>query len=119
MIKILVFIAISAIAIIVYDRIKYRKYYTKDNSFEETLVILRENNPYIRKILREEGFNLCPCAFNYRFGYLYACLDRSIICGFNESQMHLIEDAKKNGAKIIDCARNVNVFIEELKKLEL
>lgn len=119
MIMYLLFVVISVIAIIAYDRIKYRKYYTKDNTHEETFVFLRANNAYIRKKLKEQGFNICPCALSYRNDYLYACLDRSIICGFNENQMHLIEDAKRNNTKMIDCARNLSVFIRELKKLDL
>ena len=111
---------LGGIGVIAYDRYKHREYYKKNSiAKKETFVFLRENNAYIRKKLREKGFNICPCALSYRNGYLYASLDRSIICGFNESQMHLIEDARKNGSKVVDCARNLKVFIEELDKLNL
>lgn len=118
---ILSFVALilGSVVVIAYDRYKYRRYYNKVKHSKETFVFLRANNAYIRKRLKEEGFNVCFCAHSYSNNYLYACLDHSLICGFNESQMHLIDDAKKKGSKMVDCAKNLNAFIEELKKLEL
>ena len=111
---------LGGIGVIAYDRYKHREYYKKNSiAKKETFVFLRENNAYIRKKLREKGFNVCPCTLSYRNDYLYASLDRSIICGFNERQVHLIEDAKKNGARVIDCAKNLSAFIIELKMLDL
>lgn len=49
---------IAAIAVIVYDRIKYRKYYASQGK----MIVLRMNNEYARGILANKGINLCQCA---------------------------------------------------------
>ena len=51
-----------AIAIIVADRIKYRKYYSSKGK----MVVLRVNNPDVRDRLNSEDLSLCQCAY-YRF----------------------------------------------------
>ena len=48
-----------AIAIIVADRIKYRKYYSSKGK----MVVLRINNPDVRDRLNSEGLSLCQCAY--------------------------------------------------------
>ena len=47
-----------AIAIIVADRIKYRKYYSSKGK----MVVVRINNPDVRDPLKSEGLSLCQCA---------------------------------------------------------
>lgn len=48
-----------AIAIIVVDRIKYRKYY----SSKCKMVVIRINNSDVRERLNSEGLSLCQCAY--------------------------------------------------------
>ena len=104
---------IAAIAVIVYDRIKYRKYYASQGK----MIVLRMNNEYARGILANKGINLCQCAYYNTNRYLYT-IEGDHICGFTESCTHLIEDAVKHHQEVIDCDINVNLFVSEIKKLQ-
>ena len=103
-----------AIAIIVADRIKYRKYY----SSKDKMVVLRINNPDVRDRLNSEGLSLCQCAYYNTHKYLYT-IECDRICGFTEECTHLIEDAIKNHQEVIDCDIDVSKFVSEVKKLQL
>ena len=102
-----------AIAIIVADRIKYRKYYSSKGK----MVVLRINNPDVRDLLNSEGLSLCQCAYYNTHKYLYT-IEGDRICGFTEECTHLIEDAVKHHQEVIDCNINVNLFVSEIKKLQ-
>ena len=102
-----------AIAIIVADRIKYRKYY----SLRCKMVVLRINNPDVRDSLNSEGLSLCQCAYYNTHKYLYT-IEGDRICGFTEECTHLIEDAIKNHQEVIDCDIDVIKFVNEVKKLQ-
>ena len=103
-----------AIAIIVADRIKYRKYYSSKGK----MVFLRINNPDVRDRLNSEGLSLCQCAYYNNHKYLYT-IEGDRICGFTEECTHLIEDAIKNHQEVIDCDIDVSKFVSEVKKLQL
>ena len=103
-----------AIAIIVADRIKYRKYY----SSKDKMVVLRINNPDVRDQINSEGLSLCQCAYYNTHKYLYT-IEGDRICGFTEECTHLIEDAIKNHQDVIDCDIDVSKFVNEVKKLQL
>lgn len=117
MTKIFITIALSVIVILLYDRIK--KLHKRNDAHKCAFVFLRANNAYIRKKLRERGFNVCTCANLYYNDWLYATMDGAIVCGFNENKMHIVDDARKNGMRIIDCAKNLSVFVKELQNLDL
>ena len=102
-----------AIAIIVADRIKYRKYY----SSKCKMVVLRINNPDVRDRLNSEGLSLCQCAYYNTHKYLYT-IEGDRICGFTEECTQLIEDAIKNHQEVIDCDIDVSKFVSEVKKLQ-
>ena len=102
-----------AIAIIVADRIKYRKYYSSKGK----MVVLRINNPDVRDRLNSEGLSLCQCAYYNTHKYLYT-IEGDRICGFTEECTHLIEDAIKNHQEVIDCDIDVSMFVSEVKKLQ-
>lgn len=102
-----------AIAVVAYDRIKYRKYYASKSK----LVVLRINNAAVREVLSQNGIKLCQCAYYNTNRYLYT-IDGDHICGFTESCTHLIEDAVKHHQEVIDCDINVNLFVSEIKKLQ-
>lgn len=102
-----------AIAIIVADRIKYRKYY----SSKCKMVVLRINNPDVRDRLNSEGLSLCQCAYYNTHKYLYT-IEGDRICGFTEECTHLIEDAIKNHQEVIDCDIDVSKFVSEVKNLQ-
>lgn len=102
-----------AIAIIVADRIKYRKYY----SSKDKMVVLRINNPDVRDRLNSEGLSLCQCAYYNTHKYLDT-IEGDRICGFTEECTHLIEDAIKNHQDVIDCDIDVSKFVNEVKKLQ-
>lgn len=105
-------ITLAAIAVVVYDRIKYNKYYSSQGK----LIVLRFNNSTARKALEEQGFNLCQCAYFNTNRYLFTT-EGDRICGFTEECTHLIEDARKHHMKVIECD-NVGMFICEVKKLQ-
>lgn len=50
---------LMAIAVVAYDRIKYRKYYASKSK----LVLLRINNAAVREFLSQNGIKLCQCAY--------------------------------------------------------
>ena len=102
-----------AIAIIVADRIKYRKYY----SSKVKMVVLRINNPDVRDRLNSDGLSLCQCAYYNTHKYLYT-IEGDRICGFTEECTHLVEDAIKNHQEVIDCDIDVSKFVSEVKKLQ-
>ena len=102
-----------AIAIIVADLIKYRKYYSSKGK----MVVLRINNPDVRDRLNSEGLSLCQCAYYNTHKYLYT-IEGDRICGFTEECTHLIEDAIKNHQEVIDCDIDVSKFVSEVKKLQ-
>ena len=102
-----------AIAIIVADRIKYRKYYSSKGK----MVFLRINNPDVRDRLNSEGLFLCQCAYYNTHKYLYT-IEGDRICGFTEECTHLIEDSIKNHQEVIDCDIDVSKFVSEVKKLQ-
>lgn len=110
---VLAFLWIAAIAIIVYDRIKYRKYYASQGK----MIVLRMNNNYVRVLLANKGINLCQCAYYNTNNYLYT-IDGERVCGFTEGCTHLIEDATKHHQKVIDCGININRFVYEIQKLQ-
>ena len=103
-----------AIAIIVAERIKYRKYYSSKGK----MVVVRINNPDVRDRLNSEGWSLCQCAYYNTHKYLYT-IEGDRICGFTEECTHLIEDAIKNHQEVIDCDIDVSKFVSEVKKLQL
>ena len=102
-----------AIAIIVADCIKYRKYYSSKGK----MVILRINSPDVRDRINSEGLSLCQCAYYNTHKYLYT-IEGDRICGFTEECTHLIEDAIKNHQEVIDCDIDVGKFVSEVKKLQ-
>lgn len=102
-----------AIAIIIYDRIKYRKYYASQGK----LIVLRLNNAYIRQKLEAMGFNLCQCAYFDTNRYLYT-IEGDRICGFTESCTHLISDAATHRQPIVDCGIDLNRFVYEIQKVK-
>lgn len=102
-----------AIAVIVADRIKYRKYYSSKGK----MVVLRINNPDVRDRLNSEGLSLCQCAYYNTHKYLYT-IEGDRICGFTEECTHLIEDAIKSHQQVIDCDIDVSMFVSEVKKLQ-
>lgn len=102
-----------AIAIIVADRIKYRKYY----SSKCKMVVLRINNPDVRDRINSEGLYLCQCAYYNTHKYLYT-IEGDRVCGFTEECTHLIEDAIKNHQEVIDCDIDVGKFVSEVKNLQ-
>lgn len=104
---------LMAIAVVAYDRIKYRKYYASKSK----LVVLRINNAAVREFLSQNGIKLCQCAYYNTNRYLYT-IEGDHICGFTESCTHLIEDAVKHYQKVIDCDINVNRFVYEIQKLQ-
>lgn len=110
---VLAFLWIAAIAIIVYDRIKYRKYYASQSK----MIVLRMNNNYVRGILSNKGINLCQCAYYNTNNYLYT-IDGERVCGFTEGCTHLIEDTAKQHQKVIDCGININRFVYEIQNLQ-
>lgn len=110
---VLAFLWIAAIAIIVYDRIKYRKYYASQGK----MIVLRMNNNYVRGILANKGINLCQCSYYNTNNYLYT-IDGERVCGFTEGCPHLIEDATKHHQEVIDCGININRFVYEIQKLQ-
>lgn len=117
--KYFVMTVIAFVIVVIFFDMKDRYNRKKQEKKTKTFVFLRENNAHVRNELRKLGFNVCPCALSYRNDYLYAALDRAIICGFNERSQNLIENARNNGMRVVDCAKNLGVFINELQKLEL
>ena len=109
----LAILSLVAIAIIVADRIKYRKYY----SSKCKMVVVRINNPDVRDRLNTEGLSLCQCAYYNTHKYLYT-IEGDRIFGFTEECTHLIEDAIKNHQEVIDCDIDVSKFVSEVKKLQ-
>ena len=95
----------------VYDSYKYRK------CKRSKLVVLRLNNNYVRKLLKDKGFNLCDCAYYNTNRYLFTT-EGDRICGFTEDCVHLIEDAEKNQQEVVDCDININRFVYEIQKLQ-
>lgn len=110
---VIIFCFVIPVAVIIYDRIRHRKYYEQKGTF----ILLRTNYPDVRKQIKEAGITLCPCAREFRNTYLYTS-DGAIVCGFNESQQHLIANAAKSHMKIIDCGINVDKFIQEVKNYD-
>lgn len=109
-----ILLLVDAIAIIVADRIKYRKYYSSKGK----MVVLRINNPDVRDRLNSDGLSLCQCAYYNTPKYLYT-IEGDRICGFTEECTHLIEDAIKNHQEVIDCDIDVSKFVSEVKKLQM
>ena len=103
----------ASIGVIIYDRIRYRKYYEQKGKF----IFLCINNPDVRKQIKEAGIPLCPCAREFRNSYLYT-QDGTIVCGFNENHQHLTAKAVNNHIKVIDCGINVDKFIQEVKNYD-
>lgn len=113
---ILLFIAsaIACVAIIAYDRYKYRGYYDRGKTF----ILLRLNNEYVKNIIRDAGLNLCFCTGDTALPYLYYVTDSDRICAFREEYNHFIADAAKRRQKVIDCGIDVKKFIYEIQKLK-
>ena len=84
---------------------------------QEKFVFLRVNNEPIRNTIREAGINLCPCCRSFSNNYLFANLEGSVVCGFNESRHHFIEDADKYKHEVVDCGDNVLMFITVFLRL--
>ena len=104
---------ILGIVVILYDRIRYRKYYASQGK----LIILRLNNPYVRRILEGNHFNLCECAYYNTHQYLFT-IEGDRICGFTEDCTHLISDAAKHNQEVVDCGININRFVYEVQKAQ-
>lgn len=104
---------ILGIIVIIYDRIKYRKYYVNQGK----LIVLRLNNAYVRQILEGNGFNLCMCAYYNTNRYLFT-VEGDRICGFTEECTHLIADATKNHQEVVDCGISINRFVYEVHKVQ-
>lgn len=104
---------LMAIAVVAYDRIKYRKYYASKSK----LVVLRINNAAVREFLSQNGIKLCQCAYYNTNNYLYT-IDGERVCGFTEGCTHLIADAVKHHQQVIDCGININRFGYEIEKLQ-
>lgn len=83
----------------------------------KTFVYLRMNNDIVRKSIRESGLKVCTCALNYTNSYLSAEEGELYVCGFNEHNMHCIQKAKKDKMQIVDCGRDVELFINKVKAL--
>lgn len=66
---------LADIAIIIADRIKYRKYYSSKGK----MVVLRINNSEVRGLLNSEGLTLCQCAYYNTHKYLYTIEERSYL----------------------------------------
>lgn len=112
-------LAIALVGFCVYEHRKSAK--TSLNAFikkGKKMVVLRRNSPKVRELLKEKGLNLCVCSYNFTNTYLYTEEDGALICGFNESSMHLMSDAIRCGMIIVDCEYSVSKFIDEVEKLK-
>lgn len=112
-------LAIALVGFCVYEHRKSAK--TSLKAFikkGKKMVVLRRNSPKVRELLKEKGLNLCVCSYNFTNTYLYTEEDGALICGFNESSMHLMSDAIRCGMIIVDCGYSVSKFIDEVEKLK-
>lgn len=111
-------LGIALIGFCVYEYRKSAKTSLKAFKKGKKMVVLRRNSPKVRELVKEEGLNLCVCSYNFTNTYLYTEEDGALICGFNESSMHLMSDAAKSGMIVIDCGYSVSKFIDEVEKLK-
>lgn len=111
-------LGIALIGFCAYEYRKSAKTSLKAFKKGKKMVVLRWNNPKVRELLKEEGLNLCVCSYNFTNTYLYTEEDGALICGFNESSMHLMSDAAKSGMIVIDCGYSIGKFINEVEKLK-
>lgn len=111
-------LVIALVGFCVYEYRKSAKTSLKVFKKGKKMVVLRRNSPKVRELLKEEGLNLCVCSYNFTNTYLYTEEDGALICGFNESSMHLMSDAAKSGMIVIDCGYSISKFIDEVEKLK-
>lgn len=112
------------LGIIIYDRIKHKRWYDKQKKF----IFLRLNTQEIRNRLSCAGFQICSCCefdgsvwlngssrdgFIHGIGYPYEDmpeLSPKEVCALT------ISDEKKCGNIIVDCGTDVERFIKEVKR---
>ena len=111
-------LAIALVGFCVYEYRKSAKTSLKVFKKGKKMVVLRRNSPKVRELLKEKGLDLCICSNYFTNTYLYTEEDVALICGFNESSMHLMSDAVKSGMIIVDCGYSVSKFIDEVEKLK-
>ena len=109
-------LAIALVGFCVYEYRKSAKTSLKVFKKGKKMVVLRRNSPKVRELLKEKGLDLCICSNYFTNTYLYTEEDGALICGFNESSMHLMSDAVKSGMIIVDCGYSVSKFIDEVEK---
>lgn len=108
-------IFLVGIAIIIYDKIKYRKHYESKGRF----VFLRSNKKADRDFLRSCGINVCECTADESLPYLYATPDGKKVCAFDERRMPLIKKAEELNYTIVDCGQHrIAAFITEIHFLQ-
>lgn len=112
-VALLIIIFTCLLSVSLYLCLSRKQVTTKQGKF----VFLRVNNEPIRNTIREAGINLCPCCRSFSNNYLFANLEGSMVCGFNESRHHFIEDAEKYKHEVVDCGDNVLMFITEVLQL--
>lgn len=112
-IALLIIIFTCLLSVFLYLCLSRKQVATKQGKF----VFLRVNNEPIRNTIRAAGINLCPCCRAFSNNYLFANLEGSMVCGFNESRHHFIEEAEKYKHEVVDCGDNVLMFITEVLQL--
>lgn len=112
-VALLIIIFTCLLSVSLYLCLSRKQVTTKQGKF----VFLRANNEPIRNTIREAGINLCPCCLAFSNNYLFANLEGSMVCGFNESRHHFIEEAEKYKHEVVDCGDNVLMFITEVLQL--
>lgn len=112
-VALLIIIFTCLLSVSLYLCLSHKQVATKQGKF----VFLRVNNEPIQNTIRAAGINLCPCCRAFSNNYLFANLEGSMVCGFNESRHHFIEEAEKYKHEIVDCGDNVLMFITEVLQL--
>lgn len=112
-IALLIIIFTCLLSVSLYICLSRKQVATKEGKF----VFLRVNNEPIRNTIRGSGIKLCPCCHTFANNYLFANLEGSMVCGFNESRHHFIEEAEKDKREVVDCGDNVLMFITEVLQL--
>lgn len=111
------------IAVLVYDKVKYHRWYAR----MPKLIYLRVNTKEVRDKLESDGIKLCKCASFDGNVWLFVDSDGVIhgmglpyegmddlspkeICAFD------IQDARDKGKLIVDCGTDLKKFIKEIKR---
>lgn len=105
------------LSLVIYMTSFFDRNRVKNERKGKMFVYLRMNNDIVRKSIRESGLKVCTCALNYTNSYLFAEEGEFYICGFNEYNMHCIQKAQKDKMQIVDCGRDVEMFINKVKAL--